>query len=193
MNPWFAKFTILAAAIVMVVVRAPHGTRSRERKVIESRKGGLETFLLVIAWIAFFLPLVWIAIPRFSFADFTLYPLPYGVGVLILAGSLWLLHRSHVELGTNWSITLEIGADQTLASDGVYRYIRHPMYSSLLLYGVGQVFVVPNRIVGPSCLSAMILLVSLRLVPEETMLRDRFNAAYDQYVARTKRLIPGVW
>jgi hypothetical protein len=44
-----AKAIVLAASIVMVVVRAPHGQRSRGIKVIKSRKGPRETLLLTLA------------------------------------------------------------------------------------------------------------------------------------------------
>lgn len=193
MNPWFAKVVILIAAIAVVAVRAPHGHRSRAQKVVESRKGRLEVLLLVVAWIGFLLPLVWLATRWLSFADFSLYPLPLISGTLLLVAGLWLLHRSHVDLGTNWSITLEVRESHWLVTDGVYRRVRHPMYSAFLLYGLGQLMVVPNWIAGPSYLIAMALLVALRLAPEEQLMRDRFDGEYDAYASRTKRLVPGVW
>jgi protein-S-isoprenylcysteine O-methyltransferase Ste14 len=39
----------------------------------------------------------------------------------------------------------------------------------------------------------MLLLVGLRLGPEERMMREEFGNDYDAYAATTKRLIPGVW
>ena len=46
MNPWYAKAVVLAASLAMVVIRAPHGSRSRKVKVVRSRKGTLEVVLL---------------------------------------------------------------------------------------------------------------------------------------------------
>jgi len=54
MNPWFAKLVVLLASIVMVVIRAPHGQRSRAIRLVRSRKGPREIVLLTIAWVAFF-------------------------------------------------------------------------------------------------------------------------------------------
>lgn len=48
MNPWFGRAIILASSIVMVVIRAPHGHRSRGVKVARSHKGALETVLLTL-------------------------------------------------------------------------------------------------------------------------------------------------
>src|SRR5580765_998926 len=75
MNPWVAKALVLAATLVLVVIRAPHGRRSRSVKVAASHKTPLETGLLVIAWVGFFVPLIWVASPAFSFAE---YPLRSG-------------------------------------------------------------------------------------------------------------------
>src|SRR5439155_25126759 len=108
MSPWFAKVVILLASIVMVVIRAPHGQRSRTIPVVKSRKGPLEIVLLTIAWVAFFLPLIWIATPVFAFADYPLHPIPFVTGALGLILGLWLFHRAHADLGTNWSLTLEV-------------------------------------------------------------------------------------
>jgi hypothetical protein len=50
MNPWIAKALVLAGAVVMIAIRAPHGRRSRIVKVATSHKTPLETGLLVLAW-----------------------------------------------------------------------------------------------------------------------------------------------
>jgi protein-S-isoprenylcysteine O-methyltransferase Ste14 len=193
MNPWYAKALVLLASVVMVVIRAPHGQRSRGVKVAKSRKGPREKFLLTLAWIGFFVPLFWVATPVFAFADYPLRPVPFVAGVLCLALGLWIFRRSHADLGTNWSITLEVREEHRLVTHGVYRRIRHPMYLALLLYAVGQTLAVPNWMAGPSYLVAFGLLFALRVGPEERMMRDEFGAEYDAYVARTRRLLPGVW
>src|SRR5262245_47795635 len=138
MNPWFAKAVVLAASIVMVIIRAPHGQRSRGVKVVRSRRGTLEAALLVLAWISFFLPLIWVATPVLAFADFPLRVVPLAAGTVGLALGLWLFARSHADLGTNWSITLEVRENHRLIREGLYRRVRHPMYLSLLVYGLGQ-------------------------------------------------------
>jgi protein-S-isoprenylcysteine O-methyltransferase Ste14 len=193
MNPWFAKAVILLASIVMVVIRAPHGQRSRAIPVVKSRKGPLEIALLTIAWVAFFLPLIWIATPFFAFADYPLHLIPLLTGSLCLMLGLWLFHRSHAHLGRNWSITLEVREKHDLVAHGVYRWVRHPMYLALLIYSLGQALVLPNWLAGASYGVAMVLLVALRLRPEERMMVEQFGKDYEAYMATTKRLIPGVW
>ena len=193
MNPWFAKGLVLLASIVMVVIRAPHGQRSRTIPVVRSRKGPLETILLTIAWVAFFLPLVWIATRVFAFADYPLHLSPLLAGALCLAVGLWLFHRAHADLGTNWSITLEVREKHQLVTHGIYRWVRHPMYLALFLYSAGQALVLPNWLVGPSYGFAMVLLFALRVGREERMMHEEFGKDYEAYAATTRRLLPGIW
>jgi len=193
MNPWIAKAVVLAATVVMMAIRAPHGRRSRSIKVARSHKTRLETGLLVLAWVGFLVPLVWVASPVFRFAEYPLRTGPLVAGVLCFVIGLWLFYRSHADLGTNWSITLEVREGHRLITQGVYRRVRHPMSSALLLYSVGQALVIPNWVAGLSNLVAFVVLFALRVGPEERMMAHHFGNEYTPYTARTKRLIPGVW
>jgi protein-S-isoprenylcysteine O-methyltransferase Ste14 len=193
MDPRYAKAIIFLAAIVMVIIRAPHGSRSRTVPVVKNRKGPLETLLLTFAWIAFFLPLVWIVSPLFEYADYPLFPIPFITGILCLILGLWLFYRSHKDLGTNWSITLEVREKHQLITHGVYRRVRHPMYLALLIYSLGQGLVLPNWLVGPSYGIAMLLIFAFRVGHEERMMLEEFGKDYEAYMVRSKRLIPGVW
>jgi protein-S-isoprenylcysteine O-methyltransferase Ste14 len=193
MNPWYAKAVILAASIVMVAIRAPHGNRSRTVKVAKNCKGPLEIFLLTLAWIGFFVPLVWVVAPAFWFAEYELRLEPLVAGVACFVVGLWLFYRSHADLGTNWSITLQVREDHRLITQGVYCWVRHPMYTSLFIYSIGQLLALPNWVAGPSYLVTFGILFIFRIRAEERMMLERFGDQYVAYAARTKRLVPGVW
>jgi protein-S-isoprenylcysteine O-methyltransferase Ste14 len=193
MSAWYAKSAVILGSLVMIAIRAPHGQRSRQTKVAKSHRGTVEVMLLTVAWIAFFLPLVWVVAPVFAFAEYSLHPVSFVGGVLCLALGLWLFHRSHVDLGTNWSITLELREGHRLVREGLYGYVRHPMYLSLLIYAVGQALVLPNYVVGPCYGVAMVVLFALRVGAEERMMREAFGADYESYMQQTKRLVPGLW
>ena len=193
MNPWIAKTLVLAATVVMIAIRAPHGRRSRSVRVAKSHQTPLETGLLVLAWIAFFVPLIWVASPAFSFAEYPLRSGPLILGVMCFVIGLWLFYRSHADLGTNWSITLELREQHRLITQGVYRRIRHPMSLALVLYAAAHALVIPNWVAGPSNLVAFAVLFALRVRPEERMMLEQFGDEYTAYMARTKRLVPGVW
>jgi protein-S-isoprenylcysteine O-methyltransferase Ste14 len=193
LTPWIPKAVILAATVGMIAIRAPHGQRSRTVKVARSYKSKLETALLVLAWLGFFTPLVWIVSPVFAFAE---YPLRLGcllAGGLCLVTGLWLLYRSHADLGTNWSVTLEVRDRHHLITQGAYRRIRHPMYLALIVYSIGQLLALPNWVAGPSYLVTFGVLFAFRVRAEERMMLEQFGAAYAAYMTQTKRLIPWLW
>src|SRR5258708_3322223 len=118
MNPWIAKAVALAGTVALIAIRAPHGRRSRRLKVAKSHQTPLENGILALAWVGFFIPLIWIASPAFSFAE---YPLRTGqlvAGMIFFVVGLWLFYRSHADLGTNWSITLEVHEQHQLITHG---------------------------------------------------------------------------
>ena len=194
MNPWFGKAAFIVSLISMMLIRAPHGIRSVQVKIEESRKGRLEIALLALMWITtLVLPVISIASPLLSFADYGLHVLPFLLGIVCAAMGLWLFYRSHADLGINWSISLEIRQKHQLVTGGVYERIRHPMYMSIFLLALAQAFLLSNWIAGPLYLLAFLLMFPLRLVPEERMMLDTFGDEYGAYVKRTKRLIPSIW
>lgn len=194
MNPWAGKLTFLLGMIVYIAIRVPHEKVSQSVPVQHSRKGALETALLGLMMLAgLLIPLIYIATPWLSFADYPLEPAAYVAGIACLALTFWLFHRAHADLGANWSASLEIRENHQLITVGIYRAIRHPMYASIFVYAIAQALLLPNWIAGPAELVAFTAMFSLRLRPEEQMMQDRFGQAYVEYRQRTKRLIPGIW
>ncbi len=191
MNPWFGKIAVLVALIAYSVIRAPHGNRSRTSRVEEDRKGALEIVLLAGAFLgAAILPVVWAVSGFPAQADYPLHPVPYALGLLALVVALGLFHRSHADLGTNWSITLQTRESHHLVTTGIYRRIRHPMYTSTFLLGIAHLLFVPNWIVGPGYLVSFGILYVFRVAREERMMLDRFGPEYEAYLRRSGRLIP---
>ena len=141
----------------------------------------------------FLVPLIWVVAPIFSFAEYSLRPWSFGAGVVCFVGALWWFYRSHLDLGRYWSVTLELRENHRLITEGVYGHVRHPMYAALFLYSIGQALVVPNWVVGPSYFVTFGILFALRIRAEERMMLETFGDEYAAYIARTKRLIPGIW
>ena len=116
--------------------------------------------------------------------------LPVGASIDVLG--LWLLWRSHHDLGRNWSVTLEVRAAHQVVTRGVYAAVRHPMYGSFLLMAVAQVLLLPNWVAGFSALAAVALLCLVRVPREESMMCEFFGEEYRQYMHRTGSVFPRV-
>jgi protein-S-isoprenylcysteine O-methyltransferase Ste14 len=191
---WLAPAAYLVGTVAMFVLRAPHIRRSTQVPVTLSRIGAREKVLVSLVAVGLLLlPLLWLTTDLLACAERPPRAWAFGAGLVAYALGLWLLHRSHVDLGRNWSNTLQIREGHRVVTEGVYRRIRHPMYAALLLHALGQALVVPNWLAGPGFLVAFVLLVALRLGPEERLMLETFGPTYAQYQSRTRRLLPGVW
>jgi hypothetical protein len=76
-----------------------------------------------------------------------------------------------------------------VATRGLYRYIRHPQYLGLGMWGVGMSILWPRFIVL-ACLSIMFILYRFLAKDEEARMRLRYGNAYDEYAQRTGRFLP---
>jgi protein-S-isoprenylcysteine O-methyltransferase Ste14 len=77
----------------------------------------------------------------------------------------------------------------TLVTSGIYAYIRHPLYSSLLLLAWGIFFKTPSLPGGTLVLVATTFLVATARADERECIRF-FGDEYQAYMQKTKRFIP---
>jgi len=114
-----------------------------------------------------------------------------GAIVLIISFCLFsLTFRENPYLSSAVHIQKERG--QTVISTGLYRYVRHPMYSACIPFVFGTAFLLGSWygvLLGP----ILVVIVARRAVLEERTLLKGLKG-YDIYMVRVKyRLIPHVW
>ena len=106
------------------------------------------------------------------------------IGTII---SIW----SRKILGTNWSSVVTLKQDHELVESGPYKYIRHPIYTGMILGLIGTTIVIGN-------LKALIIIVVIiaglikKIFDEEKLLTANLTE-YSDYKKRTKRLVPFVY
>ena len=189
-------FTVLylSGMVAGSAIRAWYGIKFRQdRKAIYLQEGLLVLSLASLWGIAILLPFFNLFT---NWLDFATYPLPgwaEWLGVAIFGVALWLLWRSHADLGRNWSVAAEVRERQTLITSGVFKYMRHPMYSAHWLWGIAQALLVHNWISGLASLAIFIPLYLLRVPREEKVMLHEFGDEYRQYMHRTGRVLPRLW
>ncbi len=192
---------ILAAKIVWAigvigwyVIRLPFERKVKRERVIDARDRLRELILLSCSTLGLgIVPLFWATSHVFDGADYAYSPVQFALGTLTFIAALWLFRRTHKDLGKNWSVTLEIKDSHKLITGGVYRYVRHPMYSAFFLWAIAQLILIPNLIAGPAGVIGFGILYLFRIGREEQMMLDTFGDEYRAYSARTARLLPGVY
>ncbi|OZG75264.1 hypothetical protein BTA51_02445 [Hahella sp. CCB-MM4] len=108
--------------------------------------------------------------------------------VVVLLGTVaGLATLGYNKIG-NFSIYPEPKPHVKLVTNGPYRFVRHPMYSSLFIMMVGIAGYNWHWLnaIGVGC---VVLAVSGKAVMEERFLREMFSV-YDEYAAKTPRFVP---
>src|SRR4051812_16760644 len=131
MTPALSKFVFVVLAIGWYLIRFEYARRSRREKVQRSDRGIRESALLIISLTGLgILPLTYVATAMPHFAAYTFHPIQAWLGLFVAIGALVMFHLTHRALGRNWSISLDVRKDHQLVTDGIYRRVRHPMYSA---------------------------------------------------------------
>lgn len=180
-----------AGLIVASAVRWHYTHEYRETVRKEGKRQKADTPLVYLPALGMFvLPAVYAVSSLLSAADYILPEWAGWTGLLVYAGAIWLLWRSHADLGVNFSPVTEIREGQRLVTSGVYSRIRHPIYAAHFIWGLAQPLLLWNWIAGFSMLLTLIPLYLARVGPEEQMMIDRFGDEYRVYLKRTGRLVP---
>ncbi|MGZ9105278.1 MAG: protein-S-isoprenylcysteine O-methyltransferase, partial [Rhodoplanes sp.] len=139
MTPTLAKAAVVMIMVGWYVIRFRYARRSRRTPVTRSARGRLETILLTISLTGLgIVPFIYVATEFPAFADYAFQPALAWLGLFFAIAALVMFRLTHKALGRNWSISLELRQDHRLITEGVYRHVRHPMYTAFWLWAVAQ-------------------------------------------------------
>jgi protein-S-isoprenylcysteine O-methyltransferase Ste14 len=127
-------------------------------------------------------PFVWYQIIAWTLLFAALVPLAFGVQALRARGKPVANRESDPSL-------LAFEKTTQLVTSGIYKYIRHPLYSSLLLLAWGIFFKLPSLVGGGLVIVATIFLVATAKA-DESECTQFFGTEYQDYMKQTKRFIP---
>ncbi|WP_343315700.1 protein-S-isoprenylcysteine O-methyltransferase [Brucella sp. BE17] len=194
MTPTLAIIIWTVGLVAWVAIRIPHQRRARKIKVVGDARSLTDRLALGTATVGLSLiPIIYGATGFPAGADYAFQPWLGWLGLLFELAFLWVFYASHRQLGKNWSVTLEIRNEHKLVTEGLYKYVRHPMYLSFWLWAIAQFLLLPNWFAGLAGLVGVGILYFHRVGQEEAMMRKAFGASYDEYAKRTGRIIPKPW
>jgi protein-S-isoprenylcysteine O-methyltransferase Ste14 len=193
-TPTVAKIIWLICGLTWFALRFTARQRSRKTPVRYSGRGAREYALLAASLAGLgVVPFIYVVAHFPRFADYALVPVQAYLGIVVEFCCLWLFYRSHHDLGSNWSVSLDLRERHTLVTTGVYALVRHPMYSGFWLMALGQALLLPNWIAGPSGLVGFGILFFGRVAHEEAMMIKAFGDEYRAYMRRTARVVPWLY
>lgn len=191
MTPLLAKAAFVLLMVGWYVIRFPYDRKARRTPVARSARGPRETVLLLVSLTGLgILPSVYVATGFPRVAERAFEPWAAWLGIAVAVAALAVFRLTHKALGRNWSVSLDLREGHRLVETGIYRQVRHPMYTAFWLWAAAQALLLPNWVAGLSGLVGFGTLYGLRVGREEQLMRDAFGAQYRDYAARTARLIP---
>jgi protein-S-isoprenylcysteine O-methyltransferase Ste14 len=101
-----------------------------------------------------------------------------------LAFAIW----ARLHLGRNWGIPMSQRVEPELVTSGPYRFVRHPIYTGILLASLGTGLATNYYWLAVTALLASYFIYAARI--EERNMTAEFPDAYPAYRERSKMLIP---
>jgi protein-S-isoprenylcysteine O-methyltransferase Ste14 len=114
-----------------------------------------------------------------------------AVGIAVFAAGLLFAVWARIHIGRNWGTPMTQKNEPELVTSGPYRLVRHPIYSGILLAGVGTAVALGWRILVIFALSGIYFIYAATV--EEKFMTEQFPDAYPAYKRSSKMLIPFVF
>ena len=148
----------------------------------------------LVLWITIIVSIsVTIILQRYNIAVIQLPRLIINViALFFLVGGLIFRWIAIISLGKFFTVDVAIHEEHVLVKKGLYKYVRHPSYTGLLIEFIGL------GIYFGTWISLIIIMVPItcailyRIRCEEAALIENFGKQYEDYKTQTKSLIPGI-
>jgi protein-S-isoprenylcysteine O-methyltransferase Ste14 len=115
-------------------------------------------------------------------------PWETAIGVLLFVLGLVFAIWARVHIGRNWGTPMMQKEKPQLVTSGPYRLVRHPIYSGILVAGIGTAIALSWLWLTAVLLAGIYFMYSARV--EERYLTDTFPDDYPAYRRSTKMLLP---
>ena len=113
-----------------------------------------------------------------------------GPRKLAILGGIVLRCAAIVTLGRSFTPNIEVSEDQKIVTSGLYRYMRHPAYTGLLMILLGWGFTFESWVAVAGVFGFPLAAFVHRMGIEEAALQKAFGDTYTEYKSKTKALIP---
>jgi protein-S-isoprenylcysteine O-methyltransferase Ste14 len=114
-----------------------------------------------------------------------------GIGLVLFVLGLGFAVWARVHIGRNWGTPMSQKDEPELVTSGPYRYVRHPIYSGILVAGVGTAIALSWLWLVAVVLAGAYFVYSATV--EERYLTEQFPTAYPDYRNSTRMLVPFVF
>jgi protein-S-isoprenylcysteine O-methyltransferase Ste14 len=191
MNEFIFKLIYGLLLLMSGVIRGWHVMRCRKLKKVVAEKQLKIKIVVSLAYIGMsIIPLIHIFSNWFTSCNLALPLWARIVGAVGFALTILLYWWTHKVLGKHWSNVLVIKEEHKLITEGPYKYVRHPMYTTFWMWVIFQGLLLANWLVWIVGIGTWSLAYFTRIEHEEQMMLEQFGQEYKDYMKKTGRLLP---
>ncbi|MCF7861524.1 isoprenylcysteine carboxylmethyltransferase family protein [Candidatus Woesearchaeota archaeon] len=158
---------------------------STKGKVQKEKKSIVETGTMILFFL-FFYSLIRFRVGSLAIPNYMILTI---IGLTMVTVGCVLNIIGRFNLGKNWANQIKIYKQQKLVTKGMYRFVRHPLYSSLVLMFYGASIAYLNYAAFLANTFIFIPFMYYRANQEEKLLKDRFKE-YEEYSKKVGMFFP---
>jgi len=198
MQPLFARNTLqlsvwVASVLIWRVMEEGVGIWSRKRLRAGAQRQDKGSYIILLCLIGIGSALgVYLAFQVPATAITSASVLIFWFGIALIYAGIGLRLYAIITLGSFFTTTVAIAAEQTVVAAGPYRLIRHPSYTGALITLLGIGLSLTNYLSLLVIMACALIGFSYRIHVEEQVLQAHLGQRYLDYMRHTKRLIPFV-
>ena len=173
------SFAFALSEILLMVIKRSDSSTSKTRK---------DSGSLIFLWLMITL--------GFTCGFFLSKPVSHfwaGFGLPLIISGLIIRWVAILQLGNSFTVDVAISDSANLKTDGIYKGIRHPSYSGILLVAVGFSAIMSSLYSFLVLVIPVFVAIIYRINIEEKVLINEFGESYNEYMNNTKKLIPWIY
>lgn len=113
--------------------------------------------------------------------------------ILAAVVSISIIKAAVKTLGKEWSITARVVKGHKLATEGPYRFVRHPIYSGMLGMLLATGLVISHWVASIAAIVIYFIGTVIRIRSEERLLREALGPEFESYARTAPALVPGLY
>ncbi|MEH2068419.1 MAG: isoprenylcysteine carboxylmethyltransferase family protein [Nostoc sp.] len=186
------SYFVFFLGTVWRVVRYGQLASRQEDRQVQATSGRVASVITIVG----LLSVHWLTLYTFSLQQQTLNAAVDQcltvTGIALICSAILVSQVAIKTLGKFFD-RLTIKSDHQLVTDGIYSFIRHPIYTSYILLFLGFCLMLQSLWGSGLLLMLCVVWFGNRIAIEEQMLEERFGEEYHSYSQQTKRLFPYIY
>lgn len=177
------SLSFLVSEIIILILKRSKSTEVKIRK---------DKSTMLILWIVIILAINGGIIISKIYPHESFPALEYSGIALMILGFI-IRWTAIAQLGKAFTVDVSISKTHKIKDDGLYKIVRHPSYSGLVLIFFGFSLMLDSWYSILIVNVPTFIALGIRIKAEEELLAENFGEEYVNYKKRTKRLIPGIY